>query len=73
MLVPATTVPVTLIGAFTAMAALGFSINLPTLFALGLAIGIVIDDAIVIVEGVARYIEQRTEHIGSGAVGTEVT
>ena len=59
MLVPATTVPVTLIGAFAAMAALGFSINLPTLFALVLAIGIVVDDAIVIVEGVARYIEQR--------------
>ena len=58
MLVPATTVPVTLIGAFAAMAALGFSINLPTLFALVLAIGIVVDDAIVIVEGVARYVEQ---------------
>ena len=55
MLVPATTVPVTLIGAFAAMAALGFSINLPTLFAIVLAIGIVVDDAIVIVEGVARY------------------
>ena len=58
MLVPATTVPVTIIGAFAAMAALGFSINLPTLFALILAIGIVVDDAIVIVEGVARYVEQ---------------
>ncbi len=58
MLVPATTVPVTLIGAFAAMAALGFSINLPTLFALVLAIGIVVDDAIVIVEGVARYVER---------------
>ena len=58
MLVPATTVPVTLIGAFAAMAALGYSINLPTLFALVLAIGIVVDDAIVIVEGVARYVEQ---------------
>src|SRR5580700_850506 len=58
MLVPATTVPVTLIGAFAAMAALGFSVNLPTLFALVLAIGIVVDDAIVIVEGVSRYIEQ---------------
>ena len=57
MLVPATTVPVTLIGAFAAMAALGFSINLPTLFAIVLAIGIVVDDAIVIVEGVARYVE----------------
>jgi hydrophobic/amphiphilic exporter-1 (mainly G- bacteria), HAE1 family len=58
MLVPATTVPVTLIGAFAAMAALGFTINLPTLFAIVLAIGIVVDDAIVIVEGVSRYVEQ---------------
>ena len=58
MLVPATTVPVTIIGAFAAMAALGFSINLPTLFAIVLAIGIVVDDAIVIVEGVARYVEE---------------
>ncbi|HXZ15441.1 MAG TPA: efflux RND transporter permease subunit [Roseiarcus sp.] len=58
MLVPATTVPVTIIGAFAAMAALGFSANLPTLFAIVLAIGIVVDDAIVIVEGVSRYIEQ---------------
>jgi HAE1 family hydrophobic/amphiphilic exporter-1 len=58
MLVPATTVPVTIIGAFAAMAALGFSINLSTLFAIVLAIGIVVDDAIVIVEGVSRYVEQ---------------
>ncbi|MDL2410248.1 multidrug efflux RND transporter permease subunit [Rhizobium calliandrae] len=57
MLVPATTVPVTIIGAFAAMAALGFTINLSTLFAIVLAIGIVVDDAIVIVEGVARHIE----------------
>jgi HAE1 family hydrophobic/amphiphilic exporter-1 len=58
MLVPATTVPVTIIGAFAAMAALGFTVNLSTLFALVLAIGIVVDDAIVIVEGVARHIEE---------------
>lgn len=56
-LVPATTVPVTIIGTFVAMLALGFSINLLTLFALVLAIGIVVDDAIVIVEGVSRHIE----------------
>ena len=56
-LVPATTVPVTIIGAFMAMALLGFSINLLTLFALVLAIGIVIDDAIVVVEGAAKHVE----------------
>jgi HAE1 family hydrophobic/amphiphilic exporter-1 len=58
MLVPATTVPVTIIGAFAAMAALGFSVNLSTLFAIVLAIGIVVDDAIVVVEGAAHNIEK---------------
>ncbi|HYX19658.1 MAG TPA: efflux RND transporter permease subunit, partial [Thermoanaerobaculia bacterium] len=57
-LVPATTVPVTIIGAFAAMAVLGFSINLLTLFAVVLAIGIVVDDAIVVVEGVAQHVER---------------
>jgi HAE1 family hydrophobic/amphiphilic exporter-1 len=57
-LVPATTVPVTIIGAFAGMAALGFSVNLSTLFGIVLAIGIVVDDAIVIVEGVTKYIEK---------------
>jgi HAE1 family hydrophobic/amphiphilic exporter-1 len=57
-LVPATTVPVTLIGAFAAMYMLGFGINLLTLFALILAIGIVVDDAIVIVENASFHIEQ---------------
>ena len=57
-LVPATTVPVTIIGAFAAMAALGFTVNLSTLFGIVLAIGIVVDDAIVIVEGVTKYIER---------------
>jgi HAE1 family hydrophobic/amphiphilic exporter-1 len=58
MLVPATTIPVTIIGAFAAMAALGFTINTTTMFGIVLAIGIVVDDAIVIVEGVARHIER---------------
>jgi len=58
MLVPATTVPVTIIGAFAAMAALGFTINFSTLFAIVLAIGIVVDDAIVVVEGAAHNIEK---------------
>jgi hydrophobic/amphiphilic exporter-1 (mainly G- bacteria), HAE1 family len=57
-LVPATTVPITVIGAFAAMAVMGFSINLLTLFAIVLCIGIVVDDAIVVVEGVAQKMEQ---------------
>jgi HAE1 family hydrophobic/amphiphilic exporter-1 len=57
-LVPAATIPVSLIGTFAVMAALGFSINLTTLFGLVLAIGIVVDDAIVVVENTTRHIEE---------------
>jgi hydrophobic/amphiphilic exporter-1 (mainly G- bacteria), HAE1 family len=58
LLVPATTVPITIIGAFAFMPLLGFSINLLTLFGLILAIGIVVDDAIVIVENASHHIER---------------
>ncbi|MBL8822352.1 MAG: multidrug efflux RND transporter permease subunit [Planctomycetia bacterium] len=58
LLVPATTVPVTIIGAFAFMPMLGFSVNMLTLFGLVLAIGIVVDDAIVIVENAAHHIER---------------
>jgi hydrophobic/amphiphilic exporter-1 (mainly G- bacteria), HAE1 family len=58
MLVPATTVPVTIIGAFAAMWALGFSVNMSTLFALILSIGIVVDDAIIVVEAAAHNVER---------------
>lgn len=58
MLVPATTVPVTIIGAFAAMAAMGFTVNFATLFAIVLAIGIVVDDAIIVVEGAAHNIDK---------------
>ncbi|MDR3633705.1 MAG: multidrug efflux RND transporter permease subunit [Isosphaeraceae bacterium] len=58
VLIPATTVPVTIIGAFAAMAALGFSVNMLTMFGLVLAIGIVVDDAIVIVENAVHHIDR---------------
>ena len=58
LLIPATTVPVTIIGAFAAMGALGFSVNMLTLFGLVLAIGIVVDDAIVIVENAVHHIDR---------------
>ncbi|HVJ82082.1 MAG TPA: multidrug efflux RND transporter permease subunit [Planctomycetia bacterium] len=58
LLVPATTVPVTIIGAFAFMPFVGFSVNLLTLFGLILAIGIVVDDAIVIVENASHHIEK---------------
>jgi len=56
--VPATTVPVTIVGAFAAMALMGFTVNLLTLFAVVLAIGIVVDDAIVVVEGTTQHVER---------------
>ncbi len=58
VLIPATTVPVTIIGTFAAMAFLGFSVNMLTLFGLVLAIGIVVDDAIVIVENAVHHIDR---------------
>jgi HAE1 family hydrophobic/amphiphilic exporter-1 len=58
VLVPATTVPVTIIGAFAFLWALNFSVNFLTLFGLVLAIGIVVDDAIIIVENAAHHIER---------------
>ncbi len=56
-LIPAITVPVALIGSFTFLYALGYSINLLTLLALVLAIGLVVDDAIVMLENIHRRIE----------------
>src|SRR3546814_8076200 len=53
-LIPALVVPVAMMGAFTIMYALGFSINVLTMFAMVLAIGILVDDAIVVVENVER-------------------
>src|SRR5271157_206885 len=53
-LIPMITIPVSLIGTFSVMALLGFSINMVTLFGLVLAIGLVVDDAIVVVENVER-------------------
>ena len=58
-LVPSITIPVSLIGSFSLMALFGFSLNMTTLFGLVLAIGIVVDDAIVVVvENVSRNMEQ---------------
>jgi len=56
-IIPLVAVPVSLIGTFAVMLALGFSLNTLSLFGLVLAIGIVVDDAIVVVENVERHIE----------------
>lgn len=57
-LIPAATIPVSLIGTFAVMASLGVSINMLSLFGIVLAIGIVVDDAIVVVENTARNIDE---------------
>jgi HAE1 family hydrophobic/amphiphilic exporter-1 len=60
-LIPLLTVPVSLVGAFAVFPLLGFSINTLSLFGLVLAIGLVVDDAIVVVEAVQHHIEQGME------------
>ncbi|MEW6145300.1 MAG: multidrug efflux RND transporter permease subunit [Thermodesulfobacteriota bacterium] len=58
-LIPAITIPVSLIGTFALINAFGFSINTLSLFGLVLAIGLVVDDAIVVVENVSRLLEEK--------------
>jgi multidrug efflux pump len=60
-IIPMVTIPVSLIGAFGIMAAAGFTINTLTLLALVLAIGLVVDDAIVVLENIYRHIEEGIE------------
>ena len=59
VIIPALTIPISLLGTFAVMRLLGFSINLLTLFGLVLAIAIVVDDAIVVVENASRLIESK--------------
>lgn len=59
-IIPAVTIPISLIGTFTALYFLGFSINTLTLMGLTLAIGLVVDDAIVVLENTSRWVEQGT-------------
>jgi len=63
VLIPVIAIPLSLIGTFTIMLMLGFSINLLTLLALVLAIGLVVDDAIIVVENVNRHIEDGMQPI----------
>ncbi len=59
MLIPAVAVPVSIIATFTVLAVLHFSVNMLTLLALVLAIGLVVDDAIVVLENIVRHIEEK--------------
>ncbi|QDE32140.1 multidrug efflux RND transporter permease subunit [Shewanella polaris] len=69
-LIPAVTVPVSLIASFMAAYSLGYSINLLTLMALILAIGLVVDDAIVVVENIFHHIEQGEQPLLAAYKGT---
>ncbi|HJZ55091.1 MAG TPA: efflux RND transporter permease subunit, partial [Gemmataceae bacterium] len=72
--IPLVAVPVAVVGTFAVMAALGYSLNNLTLFGLVLAIGIVVDDAIVVVENVERWLEHGLEpHEAARRAMAEVT
>ena len=74
-LIPTLTIPVSLVGTFAVISVFGFSINTLTLFALVLAIGIVVDDAIVVVENTQRHLDERglDSHAATRRAMTEVT
>ncbi len=63
--------PVSVISSFILMDALGFSLNMLTLMALSLSIGILIDDAIVVVENIVRHREKGEDHFTAAALGTK--
>jgi multidrug efflux pump len=69
VLIPVVTIPLSLIGAATLMLAMGFSLNLLTLLAMVLAIGLVVDDAIVVVENVYRHIEEGRTPVQAALIG----
>ena len=68
-IIPAVTVPLSLVGALFLMYSLGFSINLLTLLAMVLAIGMVVDDAIIVLENIHRHIEEGMEPNQAALVG----
>ena len=70
-IIPMCTVPVSLLGAFILFPVLGFSVNVLTMFGLVLAIGIVVDDAIVVVEAVQHHLEHGNDTGGGDAAGDE--
>ncbi|HEX3551345.1 MAG TPA: efflux RND transporter permease subunit [Candidatus Elarobacter sp.] len=74
-LIPAITIPVSLIGTFALMKVLGFSINTLTLFGLTLATGLVVDDAIVVIENIARFVNEKRmdPYAGASAAMREIT
>lgn len=70
-IIPIVTIPISLIATFTLMFALGFSLNTLTLLAMVLAIGLVVDDAIVVLENIYRHIENGMKPIPAAIKGTQ--
>jgi multidrug efflux pump len=70
-LIPAIAVPLSLVGTFGAMYALGFSLNNLTLMALTISTGFVVDDAIVMIENISRYVEQGEAPLAAALKGAE--
>ncbi len=70
-LIPAVTIPISIIGHFTFLKALGFSINTLTLLGVVLSIGLVVDDAIVVLENVHRHIEEGMKPFKAALVGSK--
>lgn len=70
VIIPLVAIPLSIIGAFFVMLALGYSINLLTLLALVLAIGLVVDDAIIVVENIQRHIEEGSSRFKAAILGT---
>ncbi|MER5111560.1 MexW/MexI family multidrug efflux RND transporter permease subunit [Serratia marcescens] len=69
VLIPVVTIPLSILGAAGLMLAFGFSVNLLTLLAMVLAIGLVVDDAIVVVENVHRHIEEGKTPLAAAMIG----
>ena len=70
-IIPLVTIPVSLIGTFALMALFGFTINTLTLLALVLAIGLVVDDAIVVLENIFRHIEEGKKPFDAAIIGAK--
>lgn len=69
VLIPITAIPISIVGTFAVISALGFSINILTLLALVLAIGLVVDDAIVMLENIYRRVESGESRVQASVLG----
>ncbi|HYC13446.1 MAG TPA: efflux RND transporter permease subunit, partial [Stellaceae bacterium] len=70
-IIPSLSVPISIVGTFAAMYGLGFSINILSLMALVIATGFVVDDAIVMIENIARYVEEGHSRLQAALKGAE--